>query len=472
MGAMGDSWQNIGIDDALSDPVVISQDAGHMAIFYKSTGGAVKFTEWEGAWLKQPISLGQPAEGKASYPIDSELAAISRNGDHSAVFGVDAIGQLWFRERTIWNELDWSDTTWVKLLEGVEIAKPAVTSRHANHIGVVVKDSSGQPYYTRWSWQVPQKLYLPLVGRPSTGAELVTLEGGTDQVSALEFFGPPGWSQPVALEAATFTSPLTLVPRGLDSMVLLGIKSDGYLYEAVWTEDTNWGSWQANAGPGMNVGQTLAVVARRMNDIMVLGRYAATDQVWYKHYTSLDKPLTQQEMSSSMEGLPRAQTLAFVDGKWIWVSLTRQAGGAWQVEARELSTGISTSLDLEHANSGQAANRGAVAAADLDIDGNSEVVVATLQSNQSDIDLSVLEFTFQDPATLLISASTPYTWPDPLVGADVNVSIGDLNGDGLQNEVVVGYSSSSAMHLGVFLYGEYGLVQQGASTTINYPNWC
>jgi hypothetical protein len=155
--------------------------------------------------------------------------------------------------------------------------------------------------------------------------------------------------------------------------------------------------------------------------------------------------------------------------------LTRQAvGGIWRAEAREISTGVSGYLDLvDHVDSGQATNRVAVAAADLDVDGNAEVVVATLRSNQSDIDLSVLELSFQNPTTLVISASPLYVWPDPLGGDDVNVAIGDLNGDQFQNEVVVGYrSGSSSMRFGVFRYTEYGLAPQGGTTEINYHDWC
>jgi hypothetical protein len=62
--------------------------------------------------------------------------------------------------------------------------------------------------------------------------------------------------------------------------------------------------------------QVVAAVTQRMNDVMLLGRYS-NNQVWYKNYTNLDKPVTDEQLSSPLEGLPRAQTLAFVDGKWL-----------------------------------------------------------------------------------------------------------------------------------------------------------
>jgi hypothetical protein len=473
MGSLG-SWKELpGIDDTASDPVVVTQDAGHMAVFYRTAAGEVKFTEWEGAWLSKPVSLGTPSEGKASFPIASELSAVSRNDNHSAVFGVDASGQLWFRERTSHNKLDWSDTVWVKLLEGAAVEKPAVTSRHANHIGVVVKDSSGQPYYTHWAWVAPIKLYLPLVRRSPAGANLEAAQDEPDRALSAAVSTPSGWSQPIPLGSATFTSPLALVPRGIDSLIVLGIRSDTNLYEIVWTEDTGWGSWQAIGGSDMITDQVLAAVTRRANDLMLLGRYN-TGQVWYKHYTSLDKTVTDEALSSPLEGLPRAQTLAFVDGKWIWVSVTRQAvSGMWQAEAREISTGVTGYLDLDHADSGQSINRVAVAASDLDVDGDAEVVVATLRSNQSDIDLSVLELSFPNSTTLVISASPLYTWIDPLGGEDVNVAIGDLDGDQQRDEVVVGYRNGlSSMRFGVFHYTEYGLASQGGTTEVNYHDWC
>jgi len=130
---------------------------------------------------------------------------------------------------------------------------------------------------------------------------------------------------------------------------------------------------------------------RRMNDVMLLGRFS-NNQVWFKNYTSLDKPVVEETLSSALEGLPRGQALAFVEGRWVWVSVTRAVTGAWQVEAAKINTGASGYLALvDHIDSGQAGNRVAVAAADLDVDGSAEAVVATLRASREDIDLSVLD---------------------------------------------------------------------------------
>lgn len=468
-------WKGVAdvhINDAASDPVVVSRHSGHMAIFYKTATNDVKFTEWEGAWMTQPVSLGQPPAGAASkgtFAIASELSAISRSDIQMAVFGVDAAGQLWYRERLTPNELDWSDTAWIKLLAGVAISKPAVTSMHTNHIGVVVKDSGGQPYYTRWSWKPPEKVYLPLVKRAGPAGKQASI-----QSSVPVFTAPYGWSTPVAVGSATFAAPITLAPRGVNALVALGIQADNNLYEAVWTENGGWGNWQAIAGAGnMAPTQVVAAVMRRVNDVLLIGRYD-NNQAWSKHYTNLNKTVSDTALGTPREGSPRAQALAFVNGKGLWVSLTRQeSSGAWQAEARQISTGDSASLALEHADSGQTTDRVSIATADLDVDGASEVVVATLQANHLNIDISVLEFSFPDSGTPAISATRLFpAWP-ALNGEDVNVAVGDLDGDQFQNDVVIGYrSGTSAMRFGFFHYGENGLAIQGTTTQINYKDWC
>ncbi len=421
-GSLG-GWQELpGISDAGSDPVVVSKDAGHMAVFYRATNNMVKFTEWEGAWLSQPISLGSPP-----LPIAPDLSAISRSDNHLAVFGVDSGNQLWFRERLTRNELDWSDTAWVKLMDGVEIAKPAVASRHANHIGVVVKDTTGRAYYTRW-----------------TSGDLDLGQGG-QQILA--------WSAPTPLGDAIFASPMTLVARSLDSLAVLGVKSDNTLYEVTWTEDTGWGDWHALTTATMKTDKVVAAVVRRMHDVMLLGLYNVGDQAWYKHYSSLDQAVTDDEVSTPLEGHPRAQVLSIVDGRTLWVSLTRDDGsGKWRALAREISTGISASLDLNHADSGTATNRVAVAAADLDVDGSAEVVVATLQENPTNMDISILEVSFPNTTTLVITTSQQTSWEQIPAADDVNMAIGDLDGDGAQNEVVIGFNGVTSMRFGVFQY--------------------
>jgi hypothetical protein len=232
-------------------------------------------------------------------------------------------------------------------MQGVENAKPAVASRHANHIGVVVKNTAGQPYYAGWSMQVPiprwilEAAYLPVI--LSQGASSSLLAAAAQPRGTTQTQEPDqvlNWSDPVPLGEAAFSSPMTLVARSPDSMIALGVQADNRLYEAVWTEDAGWGDWEAITTDTVKTDQVIASARRYMNDVMLLMRKDGNNGAWFKHYSNLDEPMTDRQLSTALEGHPRAQALAFVDGTTVWVAVTRDgSSGAWQVTAREISTG-------------------------------------------------------------------------------------------------------------------------------------
>jgi hypothetical protein len=94
-----------------------------------------------------------------------------------------------------------------------------------------------------------------------------------------------------------------------------------------------------------------------------------------------------------------------------------------------------------------------------------------LNSSRSTIDISVIEFSIQNNA-IHISASEPYEWADPVDGYDVNVAVGDLNGDQLRNEVVVAYRRSDNIRFQVFAFGELGLSPKGTVNQQTGKAWC
>jgi hypothetical protein len=474
LGSIGD-WRDLpNIDDAASDPVAISLDAGHMAVFYQKADGTVKFTEWEGAWLSEPISFENPLDGNVNQTIASEISIASRGDTHLGVFAVDIDNQLWYRERMETNQPDWSNTRWIKLMQGVEKATPAVTSRHANHIGVVVKDTSDQPHYLWWSMPQFGAIYLPMVVR--SGTATMPLDPPENQsVSTWNAIGIRfyGWHGPVQLGDATFNSPMTLVPRSHKSLSVLGIQSDNILYEMTWSEQEGWGTWSAITPATIEANQNLSTVEPRVNNMMILGRRVGSDQAWSKHYSNQDEAVTESQLSAPTGGYPRAQAVVFAEGRAVWVSVSRDTGtGIWQAKAQEISTGISDVLDLNHEDSGQVTNRVFVASADLEVDGSHEVVVATLQSTRTNIDISVLEITFPGSDMLELSASHT-NWQGP-EGEDINVAIGDLDPETYQKEIVVGYRGTNAMHIGVYQYSESGLTQPVITGQRAYywEDWC
>jgi hypothetical protein len=469
-------WQHlgsVGIADAASDPVVVSKDAGHMGLFYRATDGTVKFSEWDGAWLTTPVSLGRPADGTTIRTITSELNAVSRTGSHLAVYGVDTNNQLWYRERLDRQASDWSDSPWVKLLVNVALEKPAVVSRHANHIGVAVRDqTSARPYYTSWSYLPLENIYLPVVVSRNLASSQSAPQFEPQAALSSPVTGVSGWSEPAQISSLAFTSPLSLAPRGLDSLAVSGI-TDGSLYQILWIEAGGWSPAAQLAGAGeMAPGQVGAGVMRRLDDLMLLGRNG-DGQLWFKHFTSLDQMLSDTPLSSSTAGLPRAQALAVVEGRWLWVSAVQTESGGWHVQARETTTGISASLELSHSDSGQSSNRVALAAGDLDLDGSSEVVVATINAGRTRIDISVLELGFSDASTLVISAAPKYEWLDLNSAEDVSLAVGDLDGDQQRDDLVVAFRGLSSIHYRVFGYQEPGqFFTQGLPGQHPLKDWC
>jgi hypothetical protein len=117
-----------GVNNAASDPVVVTVNPNHTVIFYLDETGRAWLTEWTGGWewRDEPIALvdnwpiylpivlaAQPetrrnAETSTTPSAGSGilqetqnfqvLSAVSRNDNNLALFSVDADNQLWARE--------------------------------------------------------------------------------------------------------------------------------------------------------------------------------------------------------------------------------------------------------------------------------------------------------------------------------------------------------------------------------------
>ncbi|MBE9472022.1 MAG: hypothetical protein IMY75_07965, partial [Chloroflexi bacterium] len=393
--ALGE-WMDLagvaGSASAASDPVVISKDPHHMAVFYRDADGAVWFTEGVPGgggtsvqsiqataqvtttiWRSQPVSLSGtelfyeiylplvtknfsgtsfvlraaaapepyvPSLGASDiFTLTSELNVASRNENHLAVFGVDAEDQLWVKEWTNLDESDWSDTEWVKLMENVMVERPAVASRHSNHLGVAVRDTSGEPWYIEWTYAAGWKAPLPLSG--------------------------------------TRGSPLTMAAPTIDALAVFSVEG-GRIWHKDWNETEGWGHWQAFTDTNAQNGQILAATARQMDDLMLLGR--RTDGAgFYKHFTSLGQNLSESVVApgAAVSAHPGDQALAWVDGKTLWVGAD-QMTDTWKIEVLALTDGVTASLALPaHPWGGWTNGKSAMAAGDVDFDGDDEIVIAT-----------------------------------------------------------------------------------------------
>ena len=432
-GAFG-SWQTVpGNYYAKSDPAVISTGPSHMAVFFLDQNGEIKFNEWIGGvgWRSDPVSLGKPGGRKLSAP----LSVVSRNENHIAVFAMttnnqDLVPQLWYREWTSQNESDWSDTEWVYLMGGYSHFKPAVVSRHTNQMGVAVltyfSGSGVGARYKEWTYQSGWKASVDL---PISGTD--------------------------------FWSPLTFAATSTDEMWLFGVSVDGLLQRAQWIDPSgpgrggwtawNWihSGWKASSAAH---DWTVAAVVRQPYDVMVIGR-EPDDEVISTHRTTQERTVNKYYQENGRYGLPRGQVVAMVNGKSIWVTLWRNMAGNWIMQASQTSLNwsiYSRQKNLGHADSGRSNSMKSVAAADIDGDGDDEIIVATMNSAGTRVDISIVELTVTSSSISIGSSKTSRTGLP--VGADVNVAVGDLDGDGLDNEIVVGYTRSLSKIVKTLLY--------------------
>ena len=463
-GVLGEWYALDGVMNAASDPAVVSKDPGHMAVFYRSADGAVWFTEWNGwAWRERPLSLSDTelsytvfmpvatknhsgatsstsvaaalephAAGLSATPtitLTSELSAASRDAKHLAVFGVDADNQLWVREWTHRDESDWSDTQWVKLMENVAVERPSVASRHSNHLGVAVRDTSGQAHYVEWAYNA-------------------------------------GWKDPLSLAGApgeTHETPLTLAATSIHTMSVFGVfPSTGgmFFHRKDWSEDGGWSAWQA-MGYGWADGQTMTAVVRRMDDVMLLWVPWGGPYGDFQHYSTLDRTFSHSPITSpgstTLTGYARGQALAWVDGEVLWAAAQVVGGGAWKVDALGLSSGITASLPLPAHPFSELWGALSLTAGDLDFDGDEEVIVATLDNGvgvpEQTVSVSLLDFVVSP--TLALSATPSVSAPIPIGAFDVSAAIGDLDGDGRQDEAAIVYRTGVSTGFAEVLIYEY-----------------
>lgn len=428
-GAFG-IWETVpGLYYAASDPVPVVLDPHHIVLFFKDTNGNVLFSEWVAGigWRDEPISLGRPTGYTLSTNATAGLAAVSPNGNRVAVFAHTSNNGLWVREWSSLNESDWSDTAWSALAtSGVAPLTPAVVTRHANQMGVaaVATMSNGLLGARYWEWTAT-----------ATSSS---------------------WKSPVnlPLPSSSFGRPLTMVGTSTDEMWLLGVDQNSTLRSNRWTDpvgaDGSWGGWNT-VSSGWKASTTatdwtVAAVARQPYDITLIGRNSSS-QLIYHTYSAVRVQPTATAQSNTRYGESRAQAIAMVGGKPIWVTLWRNSTGSWIVQAAQTSNWAlgSGQFNLGHPDSGStggAVGRRYLIAADVDADGDDEIVVATLNAAGTRIDVSVGDLTASTSAILLSFTHTYYSGQP--AGSDINVAAGDLDGDGVGNEVVVGYNKSSS----------------------------
>lgn len=391
------AWDNLpGITDAASDPMVVEPDIYHFKLFYRTSAGKVKFTEWESGigWRTTPLDLGSPT----GTTISSELGGVARDEKHVSVFGVSAANELWVKT---WssddNRSDWSDTTWLKLESNIKTAKPAAASRSVDQIGVAMLNTSNVIVYKEWTYQA--------------GWKTLTTVGG-------------------------YVEPVGLAATAGDEMFMYGVNGSGYMYTNKWTT-AGWGGWSAGES-GWATGQIMAAVVGRPHDLTLVGRNSSNKLI-SKRYTNQGQAFTTVATANPNYGVLRGQAVATVNGRTAWVSAWRAGEGRWIIAARDTATWSGMYIFLDDPVPNTDTDRVSLTTADLNQDGDDEIVLGTINANNTAFRLSIYKLTHSGTA---VTAITRVTHKD-ITGSsgslrDIQVAVGDLDGDGVRSEVAVG----------------------------------
>ncbi len=369
------AWQQVpGNYRVGSDLAAVAKDSSHVALFFRDSGsGTVKFTEWQAGvdWRSEPIDLGNPP----GTQIVSELAAVSRNERHLAVFGVGQDNVLYCREWTNLNKSDWSDTAWTQVLPHVwNNGRISAASRHNNHMAVAVIRTDRSVAYQEW-------------------------------------LAASGWSNPQALGNPGFppTQAPTIAVSAIDTMIFLGVDSGGTLKRNVCGpapgKCSGWTNWTDMWQPDQHV----AAAVRRPHDLIVLGRalpeFPWSNRVSFVQYTrEFVNPVPRAVGANHNWADINGQVIATVQGKTIWVDVCPTSTYGCQMAAAETSNwSVSGWAQLDNGLCDGTGRSVAVDAGDLDGDGDDEVVVVT-PVGQS-IDTSVVQIGYQGTPALRLTPS-------------------------------------------------------------------
>jgi uncharacterized repeat protein (TIGR01451 family) len=375
------------------DPVAVALGPTHIALFFKATvAGTAQLVMSEANhdnWRSQPLALGNPS-GLTIENITAVAGGTNRLSVLVAGTHASAGKQVYTKQWTTDNDPQWSDISWALVKSGLANVNIAAGSR-----------TSTQLYLATYS--------------------------GTS-VSIKEWFATSGWKADVALTTAPGTvSGLNVIGLFSTEVMLVANTSAG-VYTLKWTKTGGWETSWTSVVPVMAFVQGFA----RINHAAM---FILTDKLTGGRWSSALQELTSAPATSaanlSSSPNPDGQLIVNMDGKPYWFN-TYLTAGIWNVEVRNPANNWAgpAVLALTHPASpeGRAVS---VAAADMDLDGRDEVVVATYGMGSigvSQVDVSVIRLTPNASTGVAISASkmaTPISDGSMITG--VSVAIGDLD---------------------------------------------
>jgi hypothetical protein len=177
----GTGWSDAtvieGTENVVSAPVAVSMNMNHMAVFYLGSDGYVRISQHmrgTGGWSK-PTTL------KHQFKTDAQLEAISRTDGtiELAVTGADAGSETYNLQVYHWEcGIKWDELEPTLVASNVQRQqKPALTSRHSNHLLTGYSDANHRLFYRSAKWEANDqdelvRTWLPEVSLGGEGTQV------------------------------------------------------------------------------------------------------------------------------------------------------------------------------------------------------------------------------------------------------------------------------------------------------------
>lgn len=441
-GTWGSKWYEIpGVSDVATSPAVVFRDTNHIDLFYTDNLNNVKFIEWAmGDWMDAPVDLGKQ--------LASDLSAISINSNQVAVFGVEKKGgRIFTRQWLADKKIDWSDADpWISIgpsgtmnADPARVERPSLVSLSSEHIALSYRSSSraGASFFeynlTTRAWVSTYYLVEDIASPPTlvrSGADTLMLAAplqGSQKVVVKKRLGG-SWSDISSSASLNISSRPALVVWEPGEVVLLGVNGDGGMGADAYT---------GYAGPNNVAGQPNSVidwqgfpsftpmaVQRQTQDRAVLAKVTKADKTQLPVLVWAENSNNTVVLKSRVD--PRANS---------------------STQTNSLSYGTSVEGLTLIAN-------------DLDADGSQEVVLATIKGATVNLEVFAHSGVANTPLVSKASGGDPIpdaNKPVPIQQSQIVVAAGDLDGDGLANEIAVVTPSAASVYISIYRYSANGL---------------
>lgn len=417
-------------EKVVSAPVAVSMNSNHMATFYMHEDGYIRMSEWvssAGKW-SEPIKL------TLQLKTDAALAVLSRK-DGSIDLAINGAG-LGSSTYDFWVYHWTSGSKWAEL-EPVQVAtnitpqsKPAITSRHSNHLLIGYGDVNHNLFYR--------------------GGKGKTVDSDQNETDVVE------WLPPVNL--STKGAEVTVTPFNPDTTLFLARELNQSRWLDIKIDAKNQASGRATIGQSSTHGAAFSLptaalvpVVQANNEIILFYPMSTDTNGLYISWMPRSNGVSFREGTSRMvDGRINRHVLGTANGRTYHLSLWNAQAKA-KLRMNDVTTGQEITdwwISSDHSHILEGGDPTDIVAADLTGDDNDEVFVVSHNKNKNTLYLTPIELA----STGFFLGETwtypdiTFTWPKP------RVVTGDFDGDGTKEIVVAAITSWQSIMLAKFAY--------------------